>query len=63
MTTYRKESFKEFLRRTHIAHEPITLDDDLPAAFNYWVGHIGIELMMAYAEKWHLEQILANFDN
>jgi hypothetical protein len=61
MTTYRKESFEDFLGRMHMADEPMTLDDELPDAFNHWLGTLGIELMMAYAEKWHHEQVLAEF--
>jgi hypothetical protein len=63
MTTYRKESFEQFLGRMHTEEEPTILDDELPDAFDHWLGTLGIDLMMAYAEKWHLEQILANLND
>lgn len=63
MTTYNKETFEEFLGRMHFADEPTTLDDDLPDAFDHWVSNIGVDLLIAYAEKWHLEQLLANLNS
>lgn len=55
-----KESFKEFLGRMHMEDEPTILDDDLPDAFNDWLGNIGADLLISYAEKWYLEQLLAD---
>lgn len=55
-----KETFEEFLGRMHMEDEPMVLDDDLPDAFDNWLSNQGSELMIAYAEKWHLEQLLAN---
>ena len=63
MNKYKKENFEDFLGRMHMAEEPMTLDDDLPDAFDHWLGNMGVELMIAYAEKWHLEQLLANFND
>ena len=55
-----KESFEDFLGRMHMEDEPMVLDDDLPDAFNNWLSNLGAELTIAYAEKWHLEQLLAD---
>lgn len=63
MTTYHKESFEDFLGRMHMADEPMVLDDDLPDAYDLWLSNLGVALMMAYAEKWHLEQVLANLND
>lgn len=61
MKKYNKESFEEFLGRMHMEDEPTVLDDDLPDAFDNWLA-MGNELMIAYAEKWHTEQLLADLD-
>jgi hypothetical protein len=55
-----KESFEEFLGRMHMADEPMVLDDDLPDAFDNWLSNLGVDLIIAYAEKWHVEQLLAD---
>ena len=57
-----KETLNEFLQRTHMEDEPTVLDDDLPDAFNAWLEDLGIDLMIAYAEKWHSEQMLAELN-
>ena len=57
-----KESLEDFLKKTHMEDEPTVLDDDLPDAFDAWVSELGSELLIAYAEKWHSEQLLANLN-
>lgn len=59
---YDKESFEEFLSRKHMEDEPTVLDDDLPDAFDNWLSNLGVDLMIVYAEKWHIEQLLANLN-
>jgi len=55
-----KESFEDFLGRMHMEDEPMVLDDDLPDAFDNWLSNLGADLTIAYAEKWHTEQLLAD---
>ena len=57
-----KETFEDFLKRTHMEDEPTVLDDDLPDAFDAWLEDLGIELMIAYADKWGLEQGLVTIN-
>lgn len=57
LTTY---SFEKYLEEKHMEQEPTVLDDDLPDAFDHWVCNIGYDLTIAYAEKWHTEQMLAH---
>lgn len=57
-----KETFEEFLGRMHMEDEPMVLDDDLPDAFDDWISNIGSDLMIAYAEKWHIEQLIVNLN-
>ena len=60
---YKKETFEEFLGRMHMEDEPTVLDDDLPDAFDAWLSNLGIDLTIVYAEKWHVEQQLADLNN
>ena len=55
-----KETFNDVLQRMHMQDEPMVLDDDLPDAYDAWVSDLGVDLMIAYAEKWHTEQLIAN---
>mgnify|MGYP000256155685 FL=1 len=55
----KEETFEEFLGRMHMEDEPMTLDDDMQDAYERWLGNLDIEEMILYAEKWHLEQLLA----
>jgi len=57
-----KESFEEFLGRMHMEDEPAVLDDDLPDAYEKWSEDIGYGLLVAYAEKWHVEQKMVVVD-
>lgn len=57
---YHKEDFKQFLQRMHMQDEPTVLDDDLPDAFDAWTEDLGFDLLVAYAEKWQIEQKLAD---
>ena len=63
MKAYQEESFREFLGRMHMEDEPTVLDDDLPDAFDAWLSNLGIDLTIVYAEKWHVEQQLADLNN
>ena len=54
-----KQSFEDFLKQTHVEDEPMTLDDDLPDAFDAWLGELDKELMILYADKWGAEQRMA----
>jgi hypothetical protein len=62
MQVYKKETFEEFLGRMHMNDEPNVLDDDLANAYERWLEWQGIDLIIAYAEKWHLEQKLADLN-
>jgi hypothetical protein len=62
MKKYYKETFTEFLQRMHMEDEPMVLDDDLPDAFEGWLENQGIDLIIAYAEKWQVEQKIADLD-
>jgi hypothetical protein len=55
-----KETFEEYLGRMHMEDEPMVLDDDLPDAYEAWTENIGPGLLVAHAERWHVEQLLAN---
>ena len=59
---YNKETLEEYLQRVHTTDEPMVLDDDLPAAYERWLESLGTDLLIAYAEKWHTEQMLANLN-
>jgi len=54
-----KETFENFLGRVHIEDEPTVLDDDIQEAYEAWLENLGIDLLIAYAEKWHIEQMLS----
>ena len=62
MQTYYKETFEDFLQRMHSDDEPTVLDDDLPDAFDDWLSNLGVDLTIAYAEKWNVEQKLADLN-
>jgi len=55
----KEETLEAFLERMHMEDEPMTLDDDMQDAYERWLGNLDIEEMILYAEKWHLEQLLA----
>jgi len=60
---YQKESFEEFLGKLHLQAEPMLLDDDIQEGYERWVEEQGVDLIIAYAEKWHTEQQLATLVN
>ena len=60
---YEKESFEEFLGKLQMQDEPMLLDDDIPEGYNRWLEEQGVDLIIAYAEKWHTEQQLATLVN
>lgn len=62
MKTYNKETFEEYLKRKHFEDEPMTLDDDMENAYERWLEWQGIDLVIAYAEAWHVEQKLADLN-
>jgi len=55
----KEETLEAFLERMHMEDEPMTLDDDMQDAYERWLGNLDIEEMILYAEKWHIEQLLA----
>ena len=62
MKKHVKESFEDYLKRTHMEDEPMVLDDDLPEAYESWLERTSQDLMIAYAEAWHTEQLIANLE-
>ena len=62
---FMKESFDNFLKRTFMKDEPErvgdkdTFDDN----FDRWLEYQGTDLIIVYAEKWHLEQTLYYLKN
>lgn len=57
MKAFTKETFENFLARMHMEDEPMVLDDDLPDHFDHWLSNLDLEMVILYAEKWHLEQL------
>jgi len=57
-----KQTFNEFLEQKFIDENPTILDDDMPDGFSDWLGDQGVDLIIAYSEKWHLEQILSSIN-
>ena len=55
----KEETLEAFLERMHMEDEPMTLDDDMQDAYEAWLSELGTNLYIAYAEKWHIEQLLA----
>lgn len=53
-----KESFEDFLGRMHGEEEPMVLDDDLPDHFDHWLSNLDLEMVILYAEKWNIEQMM-----
>jgi len=62
MKTYYKESFNEYLQGKLMEEQPILLDDDLPDAYSEWVAEQDVDLIIAYAEAWCVEQKLADLN-
>ena len=53
-----KQTFKDFLQNIFIQENPTILDDDLSDGFSDWVADQGVDLLIAYAEKWHTVRML-----
>ncbi len=60
MAKYNKETFEQFLGRRHMQDEPMTLDDDLPDAFDAWLTNTKVDTIIQLAEIWHIEQLMTN---
>ena len=54
-----QQTFEDFLQNIFIQENPTILDDDMPDGFSDWLADQGVDLLIAYAEKWHLVQLLA----
>jgi uncharacterized protein (DUF1786 family) len=54
-----KKTFEEYLEMVHMNENPMILDDDLPDDFDRWLSNLDVSEVMAYAEKWHDEQLQA----
>ena len=61
--TYKKESFDEFLGNLHLQAEPMLLDDDIQEGYSRWLEEQGVDLIIAYAEKWHLMQLHSHVES
>ena len=62
MKTYYKMSFDEYLQGKLMEEEYTLLDDDIPDAYDAWLGEQDVELIIAYAEAWCVEQKLADLN-
>jgi hypothetical protein len=62
MQKYQKESFEEYLQGAFMKDEPESVGnkDAFQDNFDDWLIDMGADLMIAYAEKWHVEQLLAD---
>lgn len=47
-----KESLEDFLKRMQAEQG----NEDLGLSFEEWTQQLGFDLLISYAEKWHVEQ-------
>jgi hypothetical protein len=45
-------SFEDFLKQKHYEEHPMLIDDDLPDAFDNWLGEIDGEDYMKYGQEY-----------
>lgn len=45
-------SFEDFLKDKHYEENPTILDDDLPDAFDDWLGNLDGHEYIRYADEW-----------
>jgi len=57
------KSFKRYLEDVCFELYPEILDDEMPDFFEDWLEEKELDLIIAYAEKWHTEQKLATLVN
>ena len=48
--------FEEFLQEKH-AENYHGLDDEMPDAFNNWLGNLPVDTLIDYAEEWKNKKI------
>jgi len=47
-----KQTFEDYLKDLHLSDEPMTLDDDLPDAFENWLENLSQEFILKMAQNW-----------
>ena len=52
------QDFEDYLMdKFHETDGATCLDNQLPDAFNEWVQSVAVDDLIAYAEKWHKEEV------
>jgi len=47
-----KQTFEDYLREVHCRENSRILDDDLPDHFDNWIGELGKEDLIKYADEY-----------
>lgn len=62
MKKYNNETFPVFLKRLFIEDDRLEAGDDPDYEYYDWLTNLDADLMILYAEKWHIEQLLADIN-
>ncbi len=63
MKTYTKQTFENYLKEYFTELNPQVLDDDLPDAFDNWLGGRDVDDIIKYGELYGREQAIAGAES